>query len=187
MFWGRTIESFTFEAEKKDACMFQSFISHVSLPWNTQQSLKDPVWIFHKPCLCFLFMSCLNTLRPIASRLNQVNLLDVRRVREQRQHTAARRGRRECSSSLQKAHINQTNYRATTVLNPWKGNEMIRGRSLLNREWVNENINYLMIYWKRPTLSHSLPLLKAPTAESICFNWVVIRLLHLAESLDYSL
>lgn len=56
--------------------------------------------------------------------------------------------RNERSPSLQGPDINQTNYGATTVSNPWRGNEMIRGRSQLNTERVNENINYLMMYWE---------------------------------------
>ena len=76
---------------------------------------------------------------------NLANLLDVRGVRVEQQHSAERRGRSERSPSLQEAGINQTNYGAAIVLNPWRGNEMIRGRSQLNREQVNENINYLMI------------------------------------------
>lgn len=59
--------------------------------------------------------------------------------------------RNEPSPSLQGLHINQTNYETATVLNPWRGNEMIRGRSQLNTERVNENINYLMIYWESGT------------------------------------
>lgn len=102
-----------------------------------------------------------------------------------------RRERGKGASALlhyNKSDINQTNYVAATVSNPWRGNEMIRGRSQLNRERVNENINYLMIYWGSggphpPPIS--LPL-RPPTTESVCFNWVIIRLLHLAESLDLS-
>lgn len=69
--------------------------------------------------------------------------------------------RNERSPSLQGPDINQTNYGATTVSNPWRGNEMIGGRSQLNAERVNENINYLMIYWEcgvpTPTPTHLSP------------------------------
>ena len=78
--------------------------------------------------------------------------------------------RRELSSppSLPGLEINQTNYGATKVLNPWRGNEMITARSQLNTERVNENINYLMIYWESGA-PHP-PTLKTLTMESICFN-----------------
>ena len=52
----------------------------------------------------------------------------------------------ERAPSSQGPDINQINYGATTVSNPWRGNEMIRGRSQLNAERVNEIINYQMIY-----------------------------------------
>lgn len=42
----------------------------------------------------------------------------------------------ERSPSLQRPDINQTNYGATTVSNPCRENEMIRGRSQLNTEQV---------------------------------------------------
>lgn len=42
--------------------------------------------------------------------------------------------RNKPSPSLQGLDINQTNYGATAVLNPSRGNEMIRGRSQLNTE-----------------------------------------------------
>ncbi len=61
--------------------------------------------------------------------------------------------------------INQTNYGATTVSNPWRGNEMIGGRLKHNQEPVNENINYLMIYWESglpPTLYSPPPLSNPP-------------------------
>lgn len=153
----------------------------------THKSLLHPskilVWIFHKPCLCFLLMSCLNTRRPIPStKYNSVYLLDITRGWMEQRCLAKGRRRSERSPSLQGPDINQTNYGATTISNPWRGNEMIRGRSQLNTERVNENINYLMIYWESGALLPPQP----PTAESICFNWVIIRLLHLAESLDLS-
>lgn len=76
------------------------------------------------------------------------------------------RGRNEHSPSLQGLDINQTNYGATTVSNPWRGNEMIRARSQLNTERVNENINYLMIYGESgaptPTPQPTAPPTKTP-------------------------
>lgn len=79
----------------------------------------------------------------------------------EQQHSAKGRGWSERSPSLQEADINQTNYGVTTVSNPWRENEMIRGRSQLNRERVNENINYLMIYRERPT-PHQSPSQSPP-------------------------
>lgn len=109
---------------------------------------KILVWIFHKPCVCFLFMSGLNSQRPILPmECSSEYLLDISRVWAQLQRSAQLRGRSERSPSLQGPDINQTNYCATTGSNPWRGNEMFRGRSQLNTEGVNENINYLMIYW----------------------------------------
>lgn len=162
----------------------------------THQPLLHPsktvVWIFHKLCLCFLFMSRLNTQRPIPFTEHCPAYLSDIRSSGARQEEV---GRNECSPSLQGPDINQTNYGATTVSNPWRGNEMIGGRSQLNTERVNENINYLMIYWESGVppfpppppylhLPHISLALRAPTTESICFNWVIIRLLHLAESFD---
>lgn len=67
--------------------------------------------------------------------------------------------------------INQVNYGATTVSNSRRGNEMIRGRSQLNTERVNEIINYLVIYsGAAPPPPHISRLLKPPTTESVCFN-----------------
>lgn len=83
-------------------------------------------------------------------------LSDIRRVKEE-QRRGARQSEEEMnerSPSLQEPDINQTNYGATTVSNPRRGNEMIRGRSQLNTERVNENINYLMIYWESGVPPH---------------------------------
>lgn len=170
-FGGTSIKNFSFETKKKNhvctSCVLQSLISHVSLLCYTQarpQSSKIPVWIFHKPCLCVLFMSCLNTQRPIASMSSLAYLLDIRRVQaELQQKEEEGRGRNERSPSLQEPDINQTNYGATTVSNPWRGNETIRVRSQLNREGVNENINYLMIYWGSGAPHPTLSLLRSQT------------------------
>lgn len=96
-------------------------------------------------------------------------------------------GSDESSPSLQGTYINQINYGAATVSQPWRGNEMIRGNEA---EQVNEIINCLVIYWKSvararapPNTSTHFSSQTSPTTASICFNWVIIRLLHLAESL----
>lgn len=163
--------------------MFPQRVTHKPLLHPT----KIQVWIFHKPCLCFLFMSCLNTQRHIPSMENSLMyLLGIRRAEQQSSTLQNEEERAEAASSLQGLDINQTNYGATAVLKPRRGNEMIRGRSQLNTEWVNEYINYLMIYWEcgAPPTPDTPPT--TTTTESICFNWVIIRMLHLADSLDLS-
>lgn len=73
-----------------------------------------------------------------------------------------KRGRTERSPSLRWQDINQTNYGAAAVSNPWRENEMIRGRLQLNTERVNENINYLMIYCNSGHLSPEPPPTPSP-------------------------
>lgn len=98
-------------------------------------------------------------------------------------------GSDESSPSLQEPYINQINYGAATVSQLWRGNEMIRGN---DAERVNEIINYLVIYWESvararapPNTSTHFSSQTSPTTVRICFNWVIIRLLRLAESLGF--
>lgn len=116
-------------------------------PWL--QLSNTVVWIFHKPRPCFLFMSCLNTpgLIPFTEP-GPVYLSDITRARVAQRCSANGGGKERALSFITGPGINQTNYGAATVSNPWRGNEMIGGGSQLNTEWVNENINYLMIYWE---------------------------------------
>lgn len=83
-------------------------------------------------------------------------------------------GSDESSPSLQGPYINQINYGAATVSQPWRGNEMIRGN---DAERVNEIINCLVIYWKSvaqarapPNTSTHFSSQTSPTTASICFN-----------------
>lgn len=120
-------------------CLIQSLIIHASPP-----RCSIPRWM----SLCLHFVSRLRRTEACSAPAAEPQPLGRRAWARAKQlrWRERKRGSNESSPSLQAAVINQINYGAATLWNPQRGNEVIRRRSQLNTQWVNEIINYLMIY-----------------------------------------
>lgn len=110
--------------QREESCMYASIFNKpcfLTMLHTSPDSIHQRPWceFFPKPCLCLLFMCCLNAQRPLPVMERSPPYFGLQRSAS----GAAVLGKRkresnERTSSLQWPDINQINYGATTSIEP---------------------------------------------------------------------